>query len=299
MSLNNKENYIVAEELFCIKNNGLKWDNSNYIPFVSKQENEKEPVFCIEFLPYSKMEIDFTKYKELGDFGEEGLSMFTYKNEDTGEYCLKIANNKKEVFSTLLMNKDFNDAKLYFPQENISSWFKDYSINNSLMIMYAMSSACKGNMLFHSSTIKLGDYGYMFLGKSGTGKSTHSKLWLKNIKDTILLNDDNPVVKVNNGEAIVYGSPWSGKTPCYKNEQVKVGGIVKLSQAPYNKIIKLSTLPAYAALLPTISCMKWEKSLADNLNNNIANLLKATSIYQMECLPDDDAAKICYNTIKK
>ena len=57
----------------------------------------------------------------------------------------------------------------------------------------------------------------MLLGKSGTGKSTHSRLWLKYIPDTKLLNDDNPAVRImDNNTIMIYGTPWSGKTPCYK-----------------------------------------------------------------------------------
>lgn len=60
----------------------------------------------------------------------------------------------------------------------------------------------------------------------------HSRLWLEHIPDSDLLNDDNPIVRFYpTGEVIVYGSPWSGKTPCYRNEAVPVGAFVRLKQA--------------------------------------------------------------------
>lgn len=57
--------------------------------------------------------------------------------------------------------------------------------------------------------------GYLFLGKSGTGKSTHTGLWLQQFSDCHLLNDDNPIVHVDSlgKQATVFGSPWSGKNP--------------------------------------------------------------------------------------
>ena len=63
------------------------------------------------------------------------------------------------------------------------------------------------------------------MGKSGTGKSTHSRLWLENVPGATLLNDDNPIVRLTLVGAIVYGSPWSGKTPCYKNESAPLAGV--------------------------------------------------------------------------
>ena len=89
--------------------------------------------------------------------------------------------------------------------------------------------------------------GYLFLGHSGTGKSTHARQWLAAFDDAWLLNDDNPIVRVmEDGEVRVYGSPWSGKTPCYNNAYARVRGIVKLSQAPHNKIRTVSLPEAYA-----------------------------------------------------
>ena len=70
-----------------------------------------------------------------------------------------------------------------------------FGINNALMVMYALATASLQTALFHSSVVSLEGYGYMFLGKSGTGKSTHSSLWLKHIEGTALVNDDNPVVR--------------------------------------------------------------------------------------------------------
>ena len=84
---------------------------------------------------------------------------------------------------------------------------------------------------------------YLFLGPSGTGKSTHAQLWLQHIKDTQLINDDNPVIRGN----MVYGSPWSGKTPCYRKVRYPLGGLVVLSQAPHNKICRINGVQAYAA----------------------------------------------------
>ena len=174
-----------------------------------------------------------------------------------------------------------------------------FGINNALMVMYALATANLQTALFHSSVVSCAGYGYMFLGKSGTGKSTHSSLWLKNISGTDLINDDNPVVRRMPDGFYVFGSPWSGKTPCYRNVRYPLGGVVQLSQAPYNKIQRLKPLAAYAALVPSISGKRWDKEVAEGLHETEDMMAGEVAVWHLECLPDADAAKVCSETIRK
>ncbi len=172
------------------------------------------------------------------------------------------------------------------------------AIDNTLMMLFAFATAPHHTLLFHSSTVVWQDWGYMFLGISGTGKSTHSRLWLKNIEHTHLLNDDNPVVRISpEGTPIVYGSPWSGKTPCYKNEQYPVGAIVMLHQAPANEIRQANVLEGYVAITESVSGKRWEKSIADGLHATTEAVLKGCKVFLLGCLPDDDAAKVCWSRV--
>jgi hypothetical protein len=139
----------------------------------------------------------------------------------------------------------------------------------------------------------------MFLGKSGTGKSTHWSLWLKHIEGTELMNDDNPVVRIHDdGNIWVYGSPWSGKTPCYRNVSMPVGAIVQLSQAPYNKIRPIKGIEAYAALVPSISGKRWDKRQAEGLHETENLLAQHARMFHLECLPDEAAARVCLEEVR-
>ena len=158
-----------------------------------------------------------------------------------------------------------------------------FGINNALMVMYALATANLQTALFHSSVVCCAGYGYMFLGKSGTGKSTHSSLWLKNISGTELINDDNPVVRRMPDGFYVFGSPWSGKTPCYRNVRYPLGGVVQLSQAPYNKIQRLKPLAAYAALVPSISGKRWDKEVAEGLHETEDMMAGEVAVWHLEC----------------
>ena len=199
----------------------------------------------------------------------------------------------RETAGWLRSQSDYRSAELI-----VTGCYRKLAIDNALMILFALSTAGQGIALFHASTVSFADKAYMFLGVSGTGKSTHSSLWLKYINGTELLNDDNPVVKVlNDGNVTVYGSPWSGKTPCYRNLSYPLGGIVLLSQAPYNKIHRLSGIQAYVALVPSISGKRWDKCIADGLHQTENALAMNVPIWHLECLPDEAAAQLCHKTI--
>ena len=190
---------------------------------------------------------------------------------------------------------DYSSAVLY-----LTGYYPKPALDNALMIIYALASACKDTALFHAAVVSYEGKGYMFLGKSGTGKSTHAQLWIKYIPGTELMNDDNPVVHVNpDGSATVYGSPWSGKPPCYRNISCPVGGIVALSQAPYNKIRRLEGITAYAAVMPSISGKRWDRAIADGLHRTENALASHVPVWHLDCLPDEAAALLCNNTVTK
>ena len=98
---------------------------------------------------------------------------------------------------------------------------------------------------------------------------------------------------------MVYGSPWSGKTPCYRNVTYPLGGIVLLSQAPYNKIERLNGIYAYAALMESISGKRWDERIADGLYQTENALASSIPVWHLECLPDEEAAKLCNETITR
>ena len=194
-------------------------------------------------------------------------------------------------------NKDFSEAYLTIEHED----YTRFAMDNAMMLLYAFTTADKGVLEMHASVTVYEDKGYLFLGKSGTGKSTHSQQWLKHFEGSWLLNDDNPILRLEHtsegNEVWVYGSPWSGKTPCYKNARARVGGIVKLTQAPQNVIHTLRLSEAYAYMLSSASGLKIIPEMMDHLYETIAAIIQTVQLYGLECLPDTAAAETCYHGI--
>lgn len=168
----------------------------------------------------------------------------------------------------------------------------------ALWIAYGLATLPLQTVAIHTSVIQYKGKTVLFLGESGTGKSTHTRLWRENIDGAVLLNDDSPILRIIDGEPWMFGSPWSGKTPCYKKESYPLAGCVRLSQAPHNKIRRLSIPQGYAAIHP--SCppdFAYDDALYDHISNTIGDVLGHVPMYHLECLPNADAAYLSCQTI--
>ena len=196
----------------------------------------------------------------------------------------------------LLTDKYFTkcEASLYGDTAN-----RSFGLNNALMIAFAFAGAYHHIILMHSSVTMYKGGGHLFLGKSGTGKSTHSKGWLKYIEGTELLNDDNPALRYlpETDEVKVYGTPWSGKTPCYKNQSVPVRAVVRLEQYPENIIRRESTLPSFASVLSSTSTMIWDKASYKKICETISNIVRHVPTFYLKCLPDEAAVRMSSEAI--
>lgn len=167
-----------------------------------------------------------------------------------------------------------------------------------IWIMFGIVMAPLGGIAIHSSVVVKDGGAVMCLGESGTGKSTHTRLWRENLEEARLLNDDSPIIRIIDGKCIVYGSPWSGKTHCYVNKCVPVRALMRLSQAPHNKIRRLPALAAIGAILPSCPpAFAYDGRLQDEICNTVSEVISSTPVYHLECLPDAAAAQLSYSTI--
>lgn len=230
------------------------------------------------------------KGEEIGQFECAGNTHEVYLKPDGG-YQIVVRNYRDIQCCLLESNADFSEATM----KQQGDWsMRNFGLNNCLMMMYAFAGADKGVLMMHSSVIRKDGRGYMFLGESGTGKSTHTANWLKYIEGTDLMNDDNPIVRVIDDEVIVFGSPWSGKTPCYRDVEAPVGAFVQLKQAPYNKIQRLGVIDGYANLLQSCSVMKWDRRVHSSICDTVSKVLERVPVFFLENLPDEAAVRMSY-----
>lgn len=194
-----------------------------------------------------------------------------------------------ETCCRILASHDWTKATLYIntPQQR-------FAVDNAAMLLYAFTACFKQALTLHASVIQYEGNGYFFLGKSGTGKSTHSRQWLSAFPEAELINDDNPILRLVDGRPVIFGSPWSGKTPCYKNMCAPVRGIVQLKQAPENSFERLRLPAAYAYMLSSSSGLKILPEVMDALYATLATVVQTVPTILLSCLPNEDAARMSY-----
>lgn len=174
-----------------------------------------------------------------------------------------------------------------------------FGLNSAMMLAFAQAGALAGTLLLHASLVRQHGWGYAFTARSGTGKSTQVANWLRYLPDCDMMNDDNPVVRMIDGKPVIYGSPWSGKTPCYRDVKAPLGALTLISRAKANSVERLDPLDAFTVLLPAISSMKWNKALYKHQCDTIIQVIGSTDCYTLHCLPDRESAVICNQTIRK
>jgi hypothetical protein len=267
----------------------------SFRPFEYHSDSEKEPMCSIRMVE-QPITIEPDSAQLLSEVSDVLGHWFCLMETDQN-YIFDIQFLEHGNCYRMVSDKLFSTATAYVDG---SDRVAGLVLSSFLMIAFAQSAVLHQTILIHSSVIEKDRQGYAFLGKSGTGKSTHSALWLKYIEGTELLNDDNPAIRIEeNGEVYIYGTPWSGKTPCYKNRSALLKAFVRLEQAPENHFQWKDGVSALITILPSCSSMRWNSLLYTGMCNILEKVIGKVKIGYLKCLPDKEAAYLCYKETEK
>lgn len=154
-------------------------------------------------------------------------------------------------------------------------------------------------IIFHCSAIAVDNKAYLFTAPSGTGKSTHAKLWKELLGDRLVyVNDDKPIIRYIDNAFYVYGTPWMGKHSLGSNIKCKIEAICEIYQSKENVISRLQPKDmVIRALSQTL--MPEKVTNADNLFAFLDKMLKSVKLYKLGCNMDISAAKLSYETMSR
>ncbi len=240
-------------------------------------------------------ELEVPETEPFYEVKQEGYPRLSFSRLDGGWAVRMAPDVNLPVLGVLMAAEDFRSARLKLLSGSARAIH--FAVDNALMLMFALASAPFDTLEIHSSVTVCDGAGYAFLGKSGTGKSTHSRLWREHIPGSTLLNDDNPVIRIKDGQARIYGSPWSGKTPCYKAESAPLSAIVRIRQCADNRIQQLSPVEAYASIYSSCSAFREIKGTADGIHATLSRLVSLVPMYILDCRPDKEAAQLCHSSV--
>jgi hypothetical protein len=328
------------------------WQLPGFAPFLSKKlsdavtdpqipHSSEYKLLTISILSIDKAEKDRkTEYPErtISTFEIENGTCELHKKDNSYKFLIFTVDGKLSV--KLEMEKEDSTMDCFCElYENPTSQKKvpdPHHLRFAIWMAGGFAGIPKWTAAIHASVIIYDNQAVLFLGESGTGKSTHTRLWLENIPGTRLLNDDSPILRLDkrneNPEEIsdgtsdgsskgtsdgsskgtsdgssngshentlyIYGSPWSGKGNVYLNENYPVAAVVRLQQAPYNKSTRLNVVQGFAALYPSFppAYLK-DEDLHQEICTIISEILKTVPVFRMECLPKPSAAMHMYQKI--
>lgn len=155
-------------------------------------------------------------------------------------------------------------------------------------------------MMLHSSAVVMDGYAYLFSAPCGTGKSTHTSLWRKTFGEdrVLMLNDDKPALRLENGRWYAYGTPWSGKTAQNINMRVPLGGICVLTRGETNEIAPFGGTRAALALMEQTARPGMVEGRGSMLEL-IDKLLTMVPVWKLQCTPTEEAARVSQKAMQE
>lgn len=241
---------------------------------------------------------------------------YPFLYHDIQSYCVFDYDNSICEFSSyqngFLLRFDFKDNRsplLMVSKEDDSVFLTNYSsvsqsniedFQFALWIAFGLATLKNKTLAIHASTIVYENHAVLFLGESGTGKSTHTQLWEKYIPDAFILNDDSPIIRIVDEVPIVFGSMWSGKTAYYKNNSYPIAAVVRIKQAKQNTIQSMNVLESLAVLYPSCPPMfTYDRRLSEKMYEILSLIISNTPVYTLHCLPDSDSVFVSFSAVFK
>lgn len=154
-------------------------------------------------------------------------------------------------------------------------------------------------LLFHGSVIAVDGEGYLFTAKSGTGKSTHTRLWREYFGErAVMVNDDKPLLRITDSGVTVYGTPWDGKHRLSTNIAVPLKGICILTRNAKNHIEPVEPHAVYPLIV-----QQTNRSLsADGMKHTLSlidRMLHVVPVYRLCCNMDIEVARVAYEGMNR
>ena len=224
--------------------------------------------------------------------------------QDVHTYCRGYETSSKPDFTVVTAQSDIDYEREKSEREAIAEGLPVQEYDDPYLEELAVYRKIAeimpdyGTMLFHGSVVAVDGVGYLFTAKSGTGKSTHTRLWRLILGErAVMINDDKPFLRLDEGHFTACGTPYNGKHRLGSNAEVPLHALCILMRAKENRIVRISKQEAYPMLIQQVyrpsDALALKKTLV--LVDRLAEL---TPLYCLRCNMEPEAAEIAYNEMK-
>lgn len=207
-----------------------------------------------------------------------------------------LAKDETPKFTILATDEDLEYEQSHAEDDNKFS--KSYLEFVALYRKFCEKVLDFGVVLCHGSVVEYKNMAYMFTAPSGTGKSTHAKLWRQHFgSDVVMINDDKPLLRFEEDGIYAYGTPWDGKHHLSTNKRAKLAGICFLHQAEENSITRINAEEAVSLLMNQIYRPRHTEGLIKTMGY-ADRLISEVPMYSMGCTISEEAVVMAYNAMK-
>ena len=209
-------------------------------------------------------------------------------------YCEKYRTDGEPDFEIEITCKDIDAERKTVKADVTGGWLEISAVYRKIAEIMPKYDT----LMIHGSAISVDGEGYLFTAKSGTGKSTHVKLWQELLGDrAVIVNDDKPFIRISENEAIVYGTPYSGKEGLNTNISVPLKAICILERSEENRIEQINFREAFPILIQQ-TYHPSDREMFNRIFNLLDRLKLFVKFYRLSCNKELEAAEISYSAMK-
>lgn len=189
----------------------------------------------------------------------------------------------------LHVSKDGRLCRIYCRPE--MSGEEQEHIFHAMRFAFLVLAQNRGLCVVHSASLLYRERAWLFSGKSGTGKSTHTNLW-RDAWGITLLNGDLNCLGIEEGRVWSYGLPWCGTSGIASSGAHLLGGVVFLRQGKENRVQELTEAEKACLLAMRMITPTWT---AEMLNRNLAlseRIIRGCMAARLCCTREQEAAQV-------
>lgn len=207
-----------------------------------------------------------------------------------------LAEEKAPDFSVSITRKEcMEEQKRSF--ETGQEYSFDYLAQLALLRRIGNILPAYGRCLLHGASITYQGSAYLFAAPSGTGKSTHIRLWKEYLGSGVeIVNGDKPILSVEDSQILIHGTPWAGKEGWQRNRSAVLRGICLLKQGKKNRIERQEPWSCLPRLLKQIY-LPQEEGMAGETLRLLDRLLDIVPVYQLECDRSEEAVRCSFEAM--
>ncbi len=209
------------------------------------------------------------------------------------KYCKDYITDGPADLCITISKKDILDELKWQEDQAEGSRTEAYIESLALYRRICTELALRDTVLIHGSSLMKGGKAFLFCAPSGTGKSTHTRLWREVFgSDVVMINDDKPLVRISdNGPPMIYGTPWNGKHRLGAPVSAPLGNICFLERGESNSISPVSKKDAFQRLLQFTFRPDSPLEMASVLGT-LDSIVRFADFWKLSCNMDPQAAVV-------